>query len=110
MLTLDGISIATPDTLENEVTYVLTEQGDWYEDEIRFLRRIIQPSMRVVDASGDYGWYALSMARAVGAHGSVLACVADPGQRSLVPRGVRVNGFTCLPVGSGAPTPALPAP
>ena len=37
----DGPVIHVPEALTSMTGYVLREQGDWFEDEIRFLRRIV---------------------------------------------------------------------
>ena len=44
-------------------TYVLREQNDWFEDEIRFIREIIEPDTLFVDVGANYGLYTLSAAR-----------------------------------------------
>ncbi len=35
----DGVRVVVPDSLERMTSYVLLEQQDWFEDEIKFLRR-----------------------------------------------------------------------
>ncbi len=40
---VDGTQVVVPDSLEQITPYVLQEQGDWFEDEIKFLRRLVQP-------------------------------------------------------------------
>jgi FkbM family methyltransferase len=54
-------------------TYVLIEQEDWFEKEIAFVRRLLQPGMRAIDVGANYGTYTLAMARAVGPTGKVSA-------------------------------------
>ena len=34
---VDGVRVVVPDNLNHATPYVLQEQGDWFEDEIRFL-------------------------------------------------------------------------
>ncbi len=70
---VDGTLISVPDSLELLSAYVLREQGDWFEEEINFLRRLIQPGQRVIDIGANYGVYALSLARRVGSTGAVWA-------------------------------------
>ena len=50
----DGVTIALPDNLSVISTYVLLEQHDWFEDEIRFLRALIKPGMRALDVGADH--------------------------------------------------------
>lgn len=54
-------------------TYVLLEQEDWFEKEIAFVRRLLQPGMRAIDIGANYGTYTLAMARAVAPDGRVCA-------------------------------------
>lgn len=42
--------------------YILNEQQDWFEDEIKFLREIARPDMRFIDIGANYGLYSLSIA------------------------------------------------
>jgi FkbM family methyltransferase len=65
--------LAVPDLLRGTTTYVLLEQEDWFEEEIRFVRRCLRPRMRAVDAGAAYGVYTIAMAKAVGAEGRVWA-------------------------------------
>lgn len=70
---VDGTKVVVPDSLELITSYVLQEQGDWFEDEIKFLRELVDPGDVVVDIGANYGVYALSLARKVGASGQVWA-------------------------------------
>jgi FkbM family methyltransferase len=54
-------------------TYVLIEQEDWFEKEIAFVRRLLQPGMRTIDIGANFGTYTLAMARAVAPEGRVWA-------------------------------------
>ena len=67
----DGVTIALPDNLSVISTYVLLEQHDWFEDEIRFLRALIKPGMRALDVGANFGVYTLALAHAVGSTGRV---------------------------------------
>lgn len=70
---VDGTKIVVPDSLNLLTTYILQEQGDWFEDEIKFLRQLVQPGQVVIDIGANYGVYALSLARRVGPTGQVWA-------------------------------------
>jgi protein O-GlcNAc transferase len=69
----DGMRIIVPDSLNMITTYVLQEQEDWFEDEIKFLRKLVQPGHKVVDIGANYGVYTLTLARLVGSMGYVWA-------------------------------------
>ncbi len=50
-----GIEICLPDSLQLMTPYVLLEQEDWFEDEIRFVRSLVRPGMQAVDIGANYG-------------------------------------------------------
>jgi FkbM family methyltransferase len=91
---IDGARVVVPDTLESITPYVLQEQQDWFEDEIKFLRRLLRPGQQVIDIGANYGVYALSMARAVGPRGHVWAFEPASGTAELLAAGIAANGFT----------------
>ena len=70
---VDGTKVVVPDSLDLITSYVLREQEDWFEDEIKFLRQLVQPGNTVVDIGANYGVYALSLARKAGDKGQVWA-------------------------------------
>lgn len=90
----DGVRIVVPDDLRITSTYVLLEQQDWFEDEIRFLRAAMQPGMRAIDAGANFGVYTLALARCVGASGRVWA--VEPGEpaANYLARSIAANGFS----------------
>lgn len=67
------VSIIVPDSLELITPYVLMEQLDWFEDEIKFVRDLLRPGQVAIDIGANYGVYALTMANAVGVDGKVFA-------------------------------------
>jgi len=70
--TRDG-GVFVPPSIEYLSTYVLLEQEDWFEKEIRFLRTLLLPGMRVIDVGANYGVYTLAMSRAVAPRGALWA-------------------------------------
>lgn len=91
---VDGVRVVVPDSLDLITPYVLQEQLDWFEDEIKFLRRLLGPGRRVIDIGANCGVYALSLARAVGAAGQVWAFEPASGPAGLLAAGIAVNGYT----------------
>jgi len=71
----------------------LREQQDWFEDEIKFLRHLLQPGQKVIDIGANYGVYALCMARAVGPTGQVWAFEPSSSTAGLLAEGIAANGF-----------------
>jgi protein O-GlcNAc transferase len=95
---VDGTKVLVPDSLELITPYVLQEQGDWFEDEIKFLRKLVQPGNTVVDIGANYGVYALSLARKVGASGKVWAFEPATETAKLLRESSAANGATWLQV------------
>lgn len=90
----DDVRIVVPDSLDLITPYVLIEQQDWFEDEIKFLRRLLQPGQKVIDIGANYGVYTLSMARTVGPSGAVWAFEPASSTMALLVEGVASNGFS----------------
>ena len=90
---VDGVRVVVPDSLDLITPYVLREQQDWFEDEIKFLRRVLQPGEKVIDVGANYGVYALSMALAVGPEGHVWAFEPASSTANLLAEGIAANGF-----------------
>lgn len=90
---VDGVRVVVPDSLNLITPYVLLEQQDWFEDEIKFLRHLLQPGQKVIDVGANYGVYTLSMARTVGTAGCVWAFEPASGTAKLLAESIAVNGF-----------------
>jgi hypothetical protein len=89
---VDGTTIVVPDSLNLLTTYILQEQGDWFEDEIKFLRKLVQPGQVVIDIGANYGVYALSLARRVGATGQVWAFEPATDTAGFLAQSIEANG------------------
>ena len=83
--------ICVPASLEQLTTYVLLEQEDWFEDEIRFLRRWLRPGMQAVDVGASFGVYATAIAKAVGPGGRVWAFEPTPDTANFLQRTIELN-------------------
>jgi FkbM family methyltransferase len=75
-----GLDICVPDDIALLTTYVLIEQEDWFEDEIRFVRKLLRSGDFVIDIGANYGVYAITAAAAVGRQGRV--CAFEPASRT----------------------------
>jgi FkbM family methyltransferase len=89
-----GVRVVTPDTLHSITPYVLNEQQDWFEDEIVFLRRLLEPGQRAIDIGANYGVYTLSIAKAVGPTGAVWAFEPTSSTAASLAQGIAANNFT----------------
>ena len=95
---VDGTKVIVPDSLENITSYVLREQGDWFEDEIKFLRRLVRPDNIVVDIGANYGVYSLSLARKVGPSGQMWAFEPASETARLLTASSAANGTSWMHV------------
>ena len=90
---VDGVRVVVPDSLDLITPYVLREQLDFFEDELRFVRRLLQPGQKVVDIGANYGVYTLPMAKKVGASGHVWAFEPTSSTAGFLAQGIAANGF-----------------
>ncbi len=91
---VDGVRIVVPDSLDVVTTYVVREQGDWFEDEIKFLRRLLQPGQKVIDIGANYGIYTLTTAKLVGPSGRVWAFEPASSTAELLAASIATNNYS----------------
>src|SRR5262245_54204324 len=99
---VDGVRVVVPDTLDQITPYAFLEQEDWFDDEIKFVRRLLRPGQRVIDIGASCGVYALSMARAVGRVGHVWAFEPASAAADLLAAGIAANGYVQVSLERGA--------
>jgi FkbM family methyltransferase len=98
-LTLDsGLRIAIPTGHQQITGYALEEQGDWFEDEIHFVRQLLSRGESVLDVGANHGVYALAMAHAVGESGQVVAIEPARTVAARLSASARANDFPQLHV------------
>jgi FkbM family methyltransferase len=90
---VDGVRVVVPNSIELITPYVLREQQDFFEDELRFVRALLQPGQKVVDIGANYGVYTLSMAQRVGPDGHVWAFEPASSTAQFLAQGIRENAF-----------------
>jgi FkbM family methyltransferase len=89
----DGVRIGVPDDLRETSRWVLEEQGDWFEDELRFVRRWFPEGGTAIDVGANYGCYTLSLAKRGGLSGRVIAFEPGSSVAAFLRRSVEANGF-----------------
>src|ERR1700692_1469226 len=117
VLTLvDGVRIVVTDSLDLITPYVLREQQDFFEDELPFVRQLLQPGQNIIDIGANYGVYTLPMAQKVGASGHVWAFEPSSSTAQFLAQGIAANGFghvtleqKAVSSAMGSAPPALPA-
>ena len=88
-----GARLCLPAVFDVITSYVVLEQEDWFEDEIRFVRRWLRPGMRAVDVGANYGLYTVALARAVGREGRVWAFEPAPDTAQFLGATLQLNDF-----------------
>ena len=90
---MDGVRVVVPDSLELITPYVLQEQLDWFEPEIKFLRCALKLGQKVIDIGGNYGVFTLSMAPTVGSTGKVWAFEPANSTANFLEKSIAANRF-----------------
>jgi FkbM family methyltransferase len=91
---VDDISVVVPNSLNLITTYVLAEQGDWFEDEIKFVRLLLKPGQQAIDIGANYGLFTLSMAKVVGSTGCIWAFEPASSTAAFLADSLALNGFS----------------
>lgn len=87
------IKVTVPDSLKLMTHYVLREQGDWFEDEIEFVRRFIKPGMKAIDIGANYGVYTLTIAGQIGERGKLWAFEPASATADCLETSIKSNKF-----------------
>lgn len=90
----DGTKVCVPDSLNLITSYVIEEQLDWFEDEIKFIRELMLPGQSAIDIGANYGLYTLAIAKKVGQSGSVYAFEPSSATATILSKSVKENGFS----------------
>lgn len=91
--TVDDIHITLPDKAGYMSTFVLYEQQDWFEDEIKFLRRYIRSGMNILDIGANYGVYTLTMAKHISPTGRLWAFEPTSTTAAFLKNSIQHNKF-----------------
>lgn len=88
----DGIKVCCPPGTGLMTPYVLREQNDWFEDELRFLRTIVEPASLCLDIGANYGLYSFSLAKRC-PDGQVWSYEPCAATADYLEAGIAANGF-----------------
>ena len=73
-------TIMLPPDLRVTTSFVIAEQGEWFEEELEFAATyLVQPGATVLDIGASYGLYSLALSAAVGPSGAVTSFEPHPG-------------------------------
>ena len=68
-------------------------RGQYEQDEIRFVRRLLKPGDSAIDVGGHIGFFTMQMAAAVGPDGRIYAFEPLDSNANLLERSIAENGF-----------------
>lgn len=89
----DNVTVCVQPTVNQMSSYILLEQEDWFEDEMRFVREFVTPEMNAFDIGANHGVYALSMAARIDAgHIWGFEPTITPGR--MFEKSIELNGFS----------------
>jgi FkbM family methyltransferase len=69
----ENVIVCTPDDNRLMTPYVIAEQGDWFENEIDFVRCLVTPGTQMIDIGANYGVYTLAAAKRMAGEGTIWA-------------------------------------
>ncbi|SER07375.1 FkbM family methyltransferase [Giesbergeria anulus] len=88
----NNVTVCVQKNLASLSTYVLLEQEDWFESEISFVRKFIQPEMNVFDIGANHGVYGLSIAKLLN-KGKVWAFEPTSSPSNMLEKSIELNCF-----------------
>ncbi|MCW8830597.1 MAG: FkbM family methyltransferase [Gammaproteobacteria bacterium] len=89
----NNIHVTVPASSRFMSTYILHEQNDWFEDEIKFIRHFVKPGMRVIDIGANYGVYTLTIAKIIGNSGKIWSFEPTEATASCLKQSISKNKF-----------------
>jgi len=90
---VNNVSVTVPSSPQSMTNFVLQEQHDWFEDEIKFIRHYIKPGMKVVDIGANYGLYTLTIASIIGHSGKIWAIEPTEATATCLRKSIAANNF-----------------
>jgi hypothetical protein len=92
---ISGQQIVLPCSLEVTSTFVVREQGEWFEEELRFaVDNIVEEGWQVLDIGASYGLYTLALSARVGHRGQVTSFEPGPDSASSLRATLTLNSVS----------------
>lgn len=98
----DGLRLAVVDNIHLLTPYVMVEQRDWFEADIKFLRRVARPGDCVVDIGANHGVYSIDLAKRILPDGHVWAFEPSSETADLFRQSVSMNGLNNVTIEQSA--------
>ena len=97
-----GLQFSLPATRTCISTFVLMEQGRWFEREVDFLQHLVTPGMVALDIGANIGVYALPLGQLTSPGGRVYAYEPSCENRSHLERSLALNKLSNVEVSAAA--------
>jgi len=92
------VKVCVKNDLTSLTTYILLEQGDWFEAEMAFIRQLIIPGMHILDIGANHGVYTLTIAKLLQGQGQITAYEPASSVVSLLQKGVEANALNTVQI------------
>lgn len=90
---VNDINVTVPASFQLMTPYVLREQNDWFEDEIKFIRTFVKSGMKIIDIGANYGLYTLTIAKIIGDQGKIWAFEPTTTTAACLKQSISENKF-----------------
>lgn len=97
-----GLRFSVPVDLSCISTFVLLEQGRWFEKELDFVYRVVTPGSVAIDIGANIGVYTIPVSHAVGPTGRVIAYEPGGQNRQHLLRALDLNRCENVEVSNAA--------
>lgn len=101
----EDAKLAVSGSLHDFDSYVILEQHGWFDPEYRYVLRLLQPGMHVIDAGAGIGVYAIPMAKKIGDGGTLHAITTSESNAAYLLRSQqhnRLDNLSLVTAGLGA--------
>ena len=90
------LSIVVPDSFSLMTPYILREQETWFEQELPFVRKVVEEGEQCLDIGANYGLYGLTMAKKCSPSGKVFAFEPTQSTAACLAMSIRENNLDTL--------------
>lgn len=90
------LAVVVPDSLTLMTPYILREQETWFEQELPFVKKVVEEGSQCLDIGANYGLYALTMANKCRPSGKVIAFEPTSSTAGCLAMSIRENNLDTI--------------